>query len=280
MAGALLCFMAMAIAGRELSSSLGTFQILFFRSLCSLAIIAMLLWRTGWRQVATHRFGLHTLRNVSHFGGQFGWFYGLAFIPLAEVFAIEFTTPIWTAIFAALILGERLTLSRLVAVTMGLAGVIIIVRPGSGAVHPAALAVLFGAMAYALCHTMTKKLSETESPLCILFYMSAIQLPLGLLPSLPDFSIPPIAAWPFILIVGTTALAGHYCMTKAMSLADVTVVVPMDFLRLPLIALVGAAVYDEHVQPAVFAGAALIIGGNLFSLYTERKGKKLQAALK
>ncbi len=280
MAGSLASFIAMAIAGRQLSSSLDTFEILFFRSLCSLAIISILLWRTGWRQVLTRRLGLHMLRNVSHFGGQFGWFYGLAFIPMAEVFAIEFTTPVWTAIVAALILGERLTLARVVAVVLGLIGVLVIVRPGSGVVHPAALAVLLGAIAYAFAHTMTKKLAPTESPLCILFYMTVIQLPLGLLPSLSDFSIPSAAAWPYIFILGASALSGHYCLTKALMLADVTVVVPMDFLRLPLIAVIGAVFYAEQIQPAVFVGALLIVGGNLFSLYAERKGHALQAAIK
>lgn len=275
MVGALFSFVAMAIAGRELSTSLTTFQILFFRSVCGLLVIAALLCRFGWQQLTTQRFGSHMLRNVAHFGGQFGWFYGLAFIPLAQVFAIEFTVPVWVTIFAIVILKERLTVARVTAVVFGLAGVLVIVKPGSGMVHPAALAVFFGAIAYAFAYTLNKKLSATETPLCILFYMTAIQLPIGFVLSLPDWTTPALATWPFIFMVGTSALTAHYCITRAMTLADATIVMPMDFLRLPLIALIGAAFYGEHVQMTLFVGAALILTGNLFSLYMERKRSRI-----
>jgi drug/metabolite transporter (DMT)-like permease len=271
MGGSLLSLVAMAVAARQLSSSMGVFQILFFRSLFGLAAICIILSRSGWRQLKTPQFGTHLVRNVSHFGGQYGWIYALAFIPMAQVFAIEFTAPVWTAILAALILGERFTLPRAASVVLGLVGVFIIVRPGSGMIHPAALAVLFGAMAFALSYTLTKKLSSTDSPLCVLFYMSALQLPFGLIPALSAWVAPPPASWPFIVLVGASGLSTHYCMTKAMKLADATIVVPMDFMRLPLIALVGVLLYGEYVQPTLFAGATLILAGTLLSLYCERK---------
>nr|WP_279389752.1 DMT family transporter [Paucimonas lemoignei] len=278
MTGALASFIAMALAGRALSSSLGTFQILFFRSLCGLIVISILLGRSGWRQIFTGKLRWHVLRNVSHFGGQFGWFYGLAFIPLAEVFAIEFTAPIWTALVAAILLKERLTPTRIGVIVSGLIGVLIIVKPGTGLMQPAAFAVLLGAIAYAVSYVMTKKLSSTESPLCILFYMTVIQLPLGLIPSLGNFTIPPLFTWPLIFIVGVTALSAHFCITKAMSFADATIVVPMDFLRLPIIALIGAALYGESVHSTVFVGAALIMGANLFGLLYERRNQGLAKA--
>jgi len=271
MGGTLLSLVAMALAARHLSSTLSVFQILFFRSLLGLAIISLLLCRSGWAQAAPRHLGMHLVRNISHFGGQYGWIYGIAFIPMAQVFAIEFTAPVWSALLAAAILGERLTAPRMLSVALGLIGVFIIVRPDTGVIHPAALAVLMGAVGFSLSYVMTKKLSPVASPLCILFYMSAIQLPLGLLPSVMHWVTPTLAQVPLILLAGTMGLITHYCLARAMALADATVVIPLDFLRLPLIAVVGAMFYGEPLQAMLFVGAACILGGNLISIVVERR---------
>lgn len=271
MGGALFSLVAMALAARHLSASLSVFQILFFRSILGLVVISILLQKYGWHQVRTGHLRDHLIRNVSHFGGQYGWIYGIAFIPMAQVFAIEFTAPVWSALLAALILGERLTTSRVASVFLGLIGVFIIVRPDTGTIHPAALAVLIGSVGFSLSYVMTKKLSLVSSPLGILFYMSLIQLPLGLLPSVMNWVSPTLAQLPFILLAGGMGLVTHYCLARAMALADATVVIPLDFLRLPLIAIVGALFYGEPLQLALFIGAAFILGGNLFSIVTERR---------
>ena len=269
MIGTLFSFMALAIGARELSAQLGTFQILFFRSLIGLFIIGFFLVRSGWRQVLTGHPGLHVLRNIAHFGGQFGWFYGIAFIPLAEVFALEFTVPVWTAILAAIILGERLTRPRIIAVAFGIAGMLIMLRPGLAVVKPAALAVLGGAVCFSLAHTLTRRLAQVDTPLAILFFMTVIQLPLGLLPSLNGWVNPTCDMWPWLIVVGTTALSAHYCMARALALAEATVVIPIDFLRLPLIALVGFLVYNETLDWYVLIGAAIMLTGNFVSIRAE-----------
>ena len=266
MSGALASFMAMAISGRQLSTELSTFQILFFRSLVGLVVIVALLQRTGWARVRTHAFGTHLVRNLAHFGGQYGWFTGLALIPLTEVFAIEFTMPIWTAILAALILGERMNRMRTLAVALGFVGILVILRPGVASVSPGALAVLAAAFAYAFSHTLTKRLSGTDAPITILFYMTAIQLPLGLIPALPGWAWPSAGMWPWVVIVATTALSAHYCLTRAFQLADASVVVPLDFLRLPLIALVGLVFYGEPLNPWVMAGALIVFAATWLNL--------------
>lgn len=270
MGGALVSFILMAVAARELSSGLGTFQILFFRSLIGLTVILLMLGRRGLRTVASTHLRLHLVRNLSHYAGQFGWFYGIAFIPLAEVFAIEFTVPVWTALLATVLLGERLTRVRVIAIALGIVGVLLILRPGLAVVHPAALAVLIGAVAYGVSHTLTKKLSGYDKPLTILFYMTLIQLPLGLVPSLFDWTTPSPSMWPWLIAVGLTALSAHYCMTRAFLLADATVVVPLDFLRLPLVAVLGFLFYGESIEWFVFAGAILILAGNLLNIHGER----------
>jgi len=231
MSGTLVSFMAMAIGGRQLSGQLTTFQILFFRSIIGLLIVSFWLWRSSWQQIFTRHFKIHALRNIAHFGGQFGWFYGIAFIPLAEVFALEFTVPVWTAVLATVLLGEQITRARVTAITFGVMGVILILRPGIAVVNPASLAVLGSALGYALSHTLTRRLAQVDTPLTILFYMTLIQLPLGFVTSIFDWTTPSAAMLPWIIVVGVTALSGHYCMARALAMADAIVVVPMDFLR-------------------------------------------------
>jgi drug/metabolite transporter (DMT)-like permease len=249
MAGALLSFSAMAVAVRELSADFGTFQLLAIRSFIGLLVISAILTRVGWTQVSVRNVKTHFARNLVHFGGQFGWFYAIALIPLAAVFAIEFTVPLWTMIFAALLLNERISASRLLAIALGITG----------------------AFAYGLSHTLTKKLAEQDTPLCILFYMMLIQLPLGLVPAVFNWVTPAAAQWPWLIVVGITGLSAHYCMVRALSLADASVVVPLDFLRLPLIALVGYALYSERVDEFLVMGAGLIMAGNLINLLWEQK---------
>ncbi|HTS52366.1 MAG TPA: DMT family transporter [Burkholderiales bacterium] len=266
MTGALASFTAMAIAGRQLSAELTTFQILFFRSFVGLVVVMVLLRRSGWAPVKTRVFGMHLLRNVAHFGGQYGWFYGIALIPLTEVFAIEFTIPIWTAILATLFLGERMNRVRVAAVALGFVGILVILRPGMAVVSAPALAVLGGALCYAVSHIFTKRLSGTETPLTILFYMTLIQLPLGLAPALPHWVWPSAALWPWVGVVAVTALSAHYCLTRAFRLADATVVIPMDFLRLPLIAVVGFLFYGEPLNIWVFVGALIVFAATWLNL--------------
>ena len=268
--GALASFMAMAIGGRELSTEVSTFEILFFRSLVGLVIVSMVLSKSGWGQITKRRLGLHFVRNIGHFSGQFGWFYGIALIPLAEVFAIEFTTPIWTAVLAVMLLGERMTRARVLAVGFGFVGMLIILRPGFAVINPGSLSVLAAAVCYALSYVLTRKLAQTESALAILFYMTVIQLPLGMVPMLAHWVMPSPALWPWVMVVGVTGLSAHYCMTHALQLADATVVVPMDFLRLPLVAAAGLLFYGEKLDWLVLAGAAVMLVGIFINILAER----------
>ena len=276
MVGTLVSFSSMAVAGRELSETLGTFQILFFRSVVGLLILSVIIQRKGWVIVSTTQFTTHFVRNIAHFGGQFGWFYGLALIPLADVFAIEFTVPVWTTLFAVILLRERLSVARIIAVAFGVLGMMIILRPGITVIQPASIAVLLSAICYGFAYINTKKLLRDDAPLSILFYMTIIQLPLGLVPALYDWHTPSIAEWPLIIIVAVTALSAHYCISRAMQLVDASVVVPMDFMRLPLIAVVGFVFYGESLEWAVLAGGTVMFLGNYMSIRAEKRAQSLK----
>ena len=270
MVGTLLSFSAMAIGGRELSAHVSTFEILVFRSAGGVLIISVLLSQSGWSQITGRRFGWHLMRSVAHYAGQYGWFYGIALIPLAEVFALEFTIPVWVALLAAPLLHERMTPSRWLAVGLGIVGMLIILRPGLSVIRPAALIVLGAAVCFALTFILTRKLALVESPLAILFYMNAIQLPFALVPAMTHWVTPAPALWPWALVIGISGLTSNYCLTRAMALADATVVGPMDFLRLPLIAVVGLVFYGEGFDWLVLGGAAVMFCGILASILAER----------
>lgn len=271
MFGAIASFTLMAVGGRELSAELDTFGILFVRSLVGLFVVLIMLARSGWRFAGTQRFGQHLIRNLVHFGGQFGWFFALALLPLAQVFALEFTTPLWAIVLAVLVLRERITTRRVLALILGFIGVMIILRPGVIPISVGVAAALGSAVCYAVSLVMTKRMIKTEAPVTILFYMTVIQLPIALVAAWPNLVMPSINLWPWVVAVGLSALGAHYCLARAFTVSDASVVLPIDFLRLPVIALVGAAVYGESVEIFLFLGAALMVIGNMISLTAERK---------
>lgn len=261
MFAAILSFLMMAIAGRELSAEVGAAQIVAFRNLLCLAVLAAILARLGWNHARSAKPGRHVLRNVIHFAAQIGWFYAIARIPIAEVFAIEFTSPIWTALLAALFLRERLTAARVAAIALGFGGVLVILRPGLAIIDPAALAALGAAFGYAVTYIFTKDLVATDRPLAILLWMNAVQLPLALAASASDWVTPSPALWPWVGVTGLVGLASHYCLSRALEHGEATVVTTIDFLRLPLAAGVAWLLYAERVDPWVFVGAAIIFCG-------------------
>jgi drug/metabolite transporter (DMT)-like permease len=271
MGGAVLSFTAMAVAVRELQRHMGSFEIVFLRSIVMLAIVAAMLPKAGLASVFTKRLSVHLWRNIIHFVGQVLWVYSIGALTLATVFAIEFTMPVWTAILAAIFLKERLSGPRVVQLVLGLAGVMVIVRPGGEGFHPAAIAMIVGSLCYASSFIFTKRLSSTDSALAILFWMSVVQTPLSLALAVPQWVMPVWADAPWILFIGAGSFSAHWCITQAMKRVDATVATPIDFIRLPVIAVVGALVYAEPFDPLVIVGAVLIFAGTYYSLSRERR---------
>ena len=266
--------LAAAVAARELSRDMGPFQMLALRSAFGLALVTLLLARSGFAQLRLAHLRLHATRNVIHFCGQLGWFYAIGVIPLATVFAIEFTTPLWTALFAAFFLRERLTPARVAAVVLGFTGILLILRPGLAAVTPGAAAMVGGAIAFGATHIVTKKLTGRDSALCILFWMATMQLAFAAVPAALQWTPLTAVHTPWVLVLGVTGVSAHFCMVNALARADATVVVPMDFLRLPLVGVLGYFWYGETIDAWLIAGAVLILTGNATSLLRERASAK------
>ena len=273
MIGALLSFSVMAVSIRELSrGGLSIFEILAIRS--GVALVVLLVLLAVRKDLRVHakprRMGLNLFRNVVHYASQFSWALSLTMLPLAMVFALEFTMPAWTALLAVWFLHERLTPSRLGVVVLGLVGVLVILRPGIADFNPAAILVLLAAFGYAITMITTKQLTATETTFRIVFWMAVIQFPLSLIGSNPavfmhletGHILPAMG-------VGIAGLTSHYCLSNAFRSGDATLVVPLDFMRIPLIAVVGWAFYGERLDIFVLFGALIIVSGVLWNLRSE-----------
>jgi drug/metabolite transporter (DMT)-like permease len=282
MIGAVVSFSASALAVRALAKQLNIFEILSIRSGAGVLVLLVLIaTRPELRpEVSLRHIGFHLARNTTHFIGQYAWALAVTVLPFATVFSLEFTTPAWVALLAAFVLGEHMTKSRLGSVVLGFLGVVLIVRPGSASFQPMALVVLFAAFIFAFSLILTKQLTNRVSTFAIIFWMNVIQLPITIAwplivpakggPSLFIFRLGTELIVP-TLALGVVGLTSHFCLTQAFRSGDATVVVPLDFLRIPLIALVGWIFYGEHLDGFVFAGAGFIICGVLWNLSAESR---------
>ncbi|SEM07261.1 Threonine/homoserine efflux transporter RhtA [Roseovarius azorensis] len=276
MLGAVLAFSSMAVAGRAVSFELDTFEIMLYRSVVGFVIVVAAARLSGqWRTITTRSPGTHLLRNLSHFTGQNLWFYAITVIPLAQVFALEFTAPLWVLVLSPLVLGERLTRVRTLAAVIGFTGILIVARPSPETLNAGTLAAAAAAVGFAGSILMTKRLTRTETLTCILFWMTLTQIVFGLIAAGfdGDIALPSAVSLPWLAVIGCAGLVAHYCLTTALSIAPATLVTPVDFLRLPLIAVIGLMAYGERIEMAVILGAAVIFGANYLNLWAETRGR-------
>jgi drug/metabolite transporter (DMT)-like permease len=274
MSGAIVSFSAMAVAGRAISFELDTFEIMLFRSLVGFMTVLTIGYFAGsLKQITRRHMGLHLMRNVSHFTGQNLWFFAITAAPLAQVFALEFTSPLWVLMFSPLLLGERLTRMRVVAALMGFIGILIVTRPTGDSLNIGVITAALSAIGFAGSAIFTKKLTRSETITCILFYLTAMQAVFGLICAGydGDIAIPSIASLPWLVLIAFAGLLAHFCLTTALSLAPATVVMPVDFIRLPVIATVGMLFYAEAIDVWVFVGAAIIFAGNYMNIWSETR---------
>jgi drug/metabolite transporter (DMT)-like permease len=272
MALSIASFLTMTVAGRETTDVLNVFQVLELRSVIGLVILMPLVLASGGLSaMRTARPWMHIGRNVAHYAGQGLWLYALTLIPLAVLISIEFTTPIWTAVLAVSFLGEKLNRARLASIVLGLIGVIVIVRPGATGLSTGEFMVLAAAVGFGISMVMVKSMTRTESVVRIIFWMLIIQSVLGLVPALYEWRNPPLALWPWIFVIAFTGMSSHFCLARALTYADATLISPMDFLRVPLSALLGWLVYSEQVDMLTAAGAMLILMGNLLNIQRRKR---------
>ncbi len=274
MTGGIVSFSLMAVAGRELTGQYDTFEMMLYRSVTGVLIVIAVGAALGrLREISPRHMHLHIARNLFHFSGQNLWFFAVGVIPLAQVFALEFTSPLWVMLIAPFVLGELWTRARVVAAVIGFLGVLIVVRPGAGEMSLGVAAAGAAAVCFAGTFLFTKLLTRRATITCILFWLTVTQTFMGLAAAGYDGQIafPTAEGAPWLVLIGCAGLFAHLCVTNALAIAPATVVVPMDFLRLPLIAIVGMLAYGEALDPYVLLGAALIFGANYFNVWTETR---------
>lgn len=277
MLGAMVSFTLMAISGRSLADKLDTFEIMTYRSFIGIAIVLLIAYRAGTLgEVRTRYLKLHIIRNIFHFSGQNLWFFAILYVPLSQMFVFEFSTPLWVAVCAPLVLGERLTPIRFMAAAMGFFGILVVARPDFSDVNPAIIAAALCAVGFAGATLATKILTRTETITAILFWLTVLQAVFGVICAGYDgvMDIPRGSEWLWVFIIGICGLCAHFCITTALQLAPATIVTPFEFLRLPLITFVGVVLYGEKLEWLVFLGAFIVLLANIMNIRAETRAQK------
>jgi len=281
MTGSILGFSALAVAGREIGPALDTFEVMLYRSLIGVVVVLTVARARGrMAEIEPRYLHLHLLRNVLHFAGQNLWLFALALIPMAQLFALEFSYPIIVALTAPLFLSEPLTRSRLIAAAVGFVGILVVARPfGDGGLSIGLAGALLCALGFAGSAIVTTRLTRGATVTGILFWLATMQSVLGLACAGWDgaIALPTRAVLPWVAVMGLAGLGAYFCLTKALSLAPAAIVTPVDFLRLPLIGIVGMMFYDEPLDLWVFVGGALILAGNWVNLASENRYRSVTA---
>jgi drug/metabolite transporter (DMT)-like permease len=271
MGGWLVNTLALSVAGRELGHDIPVFVTMIFRSVIAVAILTPIVLYYGGFGGRFTNLRLNIVRNIVHYGAQYSWFMALALIPLAQVVAIEFTMPIWGALIAALFLGEKLNRFKLTAIALGFVGILLIVKPGTAHIDEGHAVALLAAVGFAISVAMTKIITRTDSALTVIFLMFLIQTVIGAVPAYLVWKWPEPHNWVWVAVVALAGTFSHYCLSKAISLADMTIVTPLDFLRVPLTVLVGYWLYREGFDFYAIIGTLLILGANTLNLFKARQ---------
>lgn len=277
---ALVAFSLTAIAGRECGKHMTAMNMVFYRNAISLVLLLAWFQYAGIKlaSLKSTQPGMQIGRALLHFCGQWCWMYALLLIPMIELVALEFTMPLWVAVMAPFLVGERLTAARITAAVLGFIGAMIIVRPGIATVSEGSLFAVACAIFFAFNLVGTRYLTRKDGPLTILMFMTVHHSILAAFFGWSTLQLPTMQMLPWVLMLGCASLAAHFGLAKALAYAEAIVVAPIDFLRLPLMALIGYLLYAEPLQGVVLLGTLVVIGGNIVNLWGERAQMKTQPA--
>ena len=243
---------------RYVKDDLSIYEILFLRAVIAFLIVVPWNLRMPIKRLITPRIWLYLLRAGLTFAAMYAWYYGLIHMLMADAVALQFTAPLFTTMLAIMLLGEKVDAKRWGATLLGFTGAVVILRPGIEVVSLAALAVLASAILFSGASICAKILTRTEPASVILFYFYLLLIPFPAIPSLLDWTPPSFANWGWLAGLAIANILGHLGMVRAFTLAETSVVVPFDFLRLILVALIGFAVFAEMPDAWTWTGAAII----------------------
>ncbi|HEX7917151.1 DMT family transporter [Rudaea sp.] len=269
MAASAVLFALMAVALRFATAQVSAFEAGFFRSLFGLIFALPLLIKPGLGMLRTRSFGLYLVRGTTGTLSMLASFWALAHLPLAQAISISYSTPLFVTVGAVLILGEVVRARRWSAVVVGFVGVLIIMRPGGMAdsnqyVSFDMLIALAGAAFAAMSYIAIKYLSRTESPDAVVIYMSAIMTVMSLVPALLHWTWPDAAGWFWLVLTGLLATIAQVCMTRAYQAGEVSALIPINFIQLPVVVACAWFAFGQTIDTATVIGAVIIIGANVY----------------
>tara|TARA_R110000787_G_scaffold26578_1_gene74248 strand:+ start:47 stop:919 length:873 start_codon:yes stop_codon:yes gene_type:complete len=266
------CWTAMAILVRQLSGDYSAFELLLFRNLVAVCILLPPALRVGLSSLRTNRLPLHCLRAGFSCLAVLGLFYGIGKAPLPDVTALSFAQPLFGVVLAALVLKEFVDFARWRAVFFGLVGIFVILRPGFADVSLATLAVLGSAMCYACGNICIKRLMTTDTPNQAVVYFNVLMIPMALIPALYFWVTPTPGDLVLLIGIGVTGTAAVFGYVKSFQAADLSAVLPFDFLRLPMAATAGFLLFGELGDLWTWVGSGIIFASAW--VLARREGKK------
>ena len=256
---------------RHMSFELHPFEVVFFRNLFGLVILAPLILRAGISPLRTRRIGLHSVRGFLQAGSMCIFFYGLSLTTLAKVAALNFTAPLFASIAAVLFLRESLGFNQAFALVVGFVGALIILRPGIAVFNAGAAMILTSAKIWGIVLIIIKRLTTTESSLTITPYMMLYLTPLTLIAAVFVWEWPTLTQLVLLVAVGCCGTVGHFAMAQALKDADATAVMPFDFGRLIWAGLIGYVFFAEVPDIWTLIGAVVIFSAAMYVAVQESR---------
>lgn len=264
MTASTLMFGTMAAVIRLASEQLHPFEIAFFRNFFGFVFALPLLLRHGPSLFKTTKLPLYLLRCAIGMFGMLAGFWAIVNLPLAQAIALSYSTPLFVTIGAVLVLNEVVRARRWTAVLIGFLGVIVIVRPGGDGFSAASLVAVFGAVMSASTAISIKFLSRTEKPDAIVLLTTLIWVPMSLLPAWFVWETPRGIIWLWIVLAGFFGTAGHMLWTRALKLADASLLTPISFLQVLVVSVYGYALFGEVLDRWIVVGAGIIFASNIY----------------
>jgi drug/metabolite transporter (DMT)-like permease len=271
--GAAICHSMVPIAVRMLSSTIPPVELVFFRNLIGLCFLLLVLSWRGFGFLRTNRIGAHFVRNALNFTGQWLWFAGLTMLTLSTAVALHFTLPLMAAVLAVIFLRERPGPMRIVCTCLGFAGVLVILRPGAVPISGAAFLVLGSALCYAGVGIFTRILGRTDSPATTTFYYQLMVMLFALGPTLYQWVTPAWSDVPALLLLAAAGTAAPYCLVRGLVHAEVSIVEPIEYLRLPFTAMMAWLIFSETTDYWTWVGAAIIAASTWYMAQHEHKAR-------
>ncbi len=259
---------------RSLTESFAVNQVVLFRAVLGSAFMMPWVISVGLVGLRTGQMRLYLWRMAFSYLGALGWMYGIRGMPLADANALMFTLPLFTLVFAALWLADRPGPHRIAATVIGFLGALIILRPGVIEISMPALATLFAAAMFAAALIGTKKLTATENPNAIVFYLYTLMIPLAAIPAIGDWRNPGLGDVPLLFALGICTVGAQQCQTRAFRAAAASLVVIVNYVQLPMIALLAWAFFGQTTDIWTWVGAAVIGASTYYISYGESRARR------